>query len=142
MKNNTTNYTINAAKKEIIITKKFEKEANVIGSVAYRELVILMNDFPNFDIRVKEIKKSTSKKTYNGLTIEEMKRFIGTQSEEEVILFERVIAIANHKKGSYAITKKWFLNKYKEAYEKELEALKIEKELEELEELDDMEEAA
>ena len=142
MKNNTTNYTINAAKKEIIITKKFEKEANVIGSVAYRELVILMNDFPNFDIRVKEIKKSTSKKTYNGLTIEEMKRFIGTQSEEEVILFERVVAIAKHKKGSYAITKKWFLNKYKEAYEKELEALKIEKELEELEELDDMEEAA
>ena len=142
MKNNTTNYTINAAKKEIIITKKFEKEANVIGSVAYRELVILMNDFPNFDIRGKEIKKSTSKKTYNGLTIEEMKRFIGTQSEEEVILFERVVAIAKHKKGSYAITKKWFLNKYKEAYEKELEALKIEKELEELEELDDMEEAA
>ena len=137
MKNNTTNYTINAAKKEIIITKKFEKEANVIGSVAYRELVILMNDFPNFDIRVKEIKKSTSKKTYNGLTIEEMKRFIGTQSEEEVILFERVVAIAKHKKGSYAITKKWFLNKYKEAYEKELEALKIEKELEELEELDE-----
>ena len=142
MKNNTTNYTNNAAKKEIIITKKFEKEANVIGSVAYRELVILMNDFPNFDIRVKEIKKSTSKKTYNGLTIEEMKRFIGTQSEEEVILFERVIAIANHKKGSYAITKKWFLNKYKEAYEKELEALKIEEELNQLEELDDMEEAA
>ena len=142
MKNNTTNYTINAAKKEIIITKKFEKEANVIGSVAYRELVILMNDFPNFDIRVKEIKKSTSKKTYNGLTIEEMKRFIGTQSEEEVILFERVVAIAKHKKGSYAITKKWFLNKYKEAYEKELEALKIEEELNQLEELDDMEEAA
>ena len=132
MKNNTTNYTINAAKKEIIITKKFEKEANVIGSVAYRELVILMNDFPNFDIRVKEIKKSTSKKTYNGLTIEEMKRFIGTQSEEEVILFERVVAIAKHKKGSYAITKKWFLNKYKEAYEKELEALKIEEELDEV----------
>ena len=142
MKNNTTNYTINAAKKEIIITKKFEKEANVIGSVAYRELVILMNDFPNFDIRVKEIKKSTSKKTYNGLTIEEMKRFIGTQSEEEVILFERVAAIAKHKKGSYAITKKWFLNKYKEAYEKELEALKIEEELNQLEELDDMEEVA
>lgn len=142
MKNNTTNYTINAAKKEIIITKKFEKEANVIGSVAYRELVILMNDFPNFDIRVKEIKKSTSKKTYNGLTIEEMKRFIGTQSEEEVILFERVVAIAKHKKGSYAITKKWFLNKYKEAYEKELEALKIEEELNQLEELEELDEVA
>ena len=71
-----------------------------------------------------------------------MKRFIGTQSEEEVILFERVVAIAKHKKGYYEITKKWFLNKYKEEYEKELEALKIEEELNQLEELDDMEEAA
>ena len=139
MKNNTTNYTINAAKKEIIITKKFEKAANSIGSREYNELVVLMKDFPTFSIVVKEIKKSTSKKTYNGLTIEEMKRFIGTQSEEEVILFERVVAIAKHKKGSYAITKKWFLNKYKDAYEKELESLKIEEELESLEDLDETE---
>ena len=123
MKNNTTNYTINASKKEIIITKKFEKEANVIGSAAYRELVTLMNDFSNFDIRVKEIKKNVNKKTYNGLTIEEMKRFVKTQSEEESILFERVIMTAKKRSGSYAITKKWFLNKYKEAYEKELELL-------------------
>ena len=139
MKNNTTNYTINAAKKEIIITKKFEKAANSIGSREYNELVVLMKDFPTFSIVVKEIKKSTSKKTYNGLTIEEMKRFIGTQSEEEVILFERVVAIAKHKKGSYEITKKWFLNKYKDAYEKELESLKIEEELELLEDLDETE---
>ena len=139
MKNNTTNYTINAAKKEIIITKKFEKAANSIGSREYNELVVLMKDFPTFSIVVKEIKKSTSKKKYNGLTIEEMKRFIGTQSEEEVILFERVVAIAKHKKGSYAITKKWFLNKYKDAYEKELESLKIEEELELLEDLDETE---
>ena len=142
MKNNTTNYTIKATQKEIIITKKFEKAANIIGSSAYNELVRLMKDFSSLAIRVKEVDKGDKKKTYKGLTIEEMRRFVSTQSEEEVILFERVIAIANHKKGSYAITKKWFLNKYKEAYEKELEALKIEEELNQLEELDDMEEAA
>ena len=142
MKNNTTNYTINATQKVIIITKKFEKAANCIGSKEYNELVRLMNDFPTFEIRVKEIEKNNKKKTYNGLTIGEMKRFVETQSEEEAILFERVVAIAKHKKGAYAITKKWFLNKYKEAYEKEIEALKIEEELNQLEELEELDEVA
>ena len=41
-------------------------------------------------------------------------------------------------KGSYAITKKWFLNRYKDEYAKELEALEIEKEIEQLE--DELEE--
>ena len=66
---NTTNYTINAAAKEIIITKKFEKAANVIGSNEYKDLVTLMRDFPEFNIKVKEIKKKANKKTYNGLTM-------------------------------------------------------------------------
>ena len=133
MKNTATNYTINAAKKEIIITKKFEKAANDIGSSEYKDLVTLMKDFPDFQIKVKEIKKKTNKKTYNGLTIEEMKRFISTKTDEELILFEKVVAIAKHKKGSYAITKKWFLNKYKEAYDMELEALKLKMEIDDLE---------
>ena len=41
---NTTNYTINAAAKEIIITKKFEKAANVIGSNEYKDLVTLIDE--------------------------------------------------------------------------------------------------
>ena len=87
----TTNYTINAATKEIIITKRFEKAANNIGSNEYKDLVTLMKDFPEFSIKVKEIKKKKGKKTYNGLTLDEMRRFIGTRSEEELILFERVV---------------------------------------------------
>lgn len=141
MKNTTTNYTINAAKKEIIITKKFEKAANIIGSNEYKELVTLMKDFPNFEIKVKEIKKKANKKTYSGLTIEEMKRFVASRTQEEVILFEKVVTIAKQKKGSYALTKKWFLKNYKEAYDNELAALKLEMEIDELEnELDEIEE--
>ena len=133
MKNTTANYTINAATKEIIITKKFEKAANVINSNEYKALVTLMRDFPDFDIKVREIKKNTSKKTYSGLTIEEMRRFIAARSEKEVFLFEKVVTIAKHKKGSYAVTKKWFLNHYKDEYAKELEVLSIEKELDQFE---------
>ncbi|MCI5524784.1 MAG: hypothetical protein MR381_01680 [Dorea sp.] len=140
MKNTTTNYTINAAAKEIIITKKFEKAANVIGSNEYKDLVTLMKDFPEFSIKVKEIKKKKGKKTYNGLTIKEMRRFIESRSENELILFDKVVEIAKQKKGSYAITKKWFLNKYKEDYDKELEALKLGMEIDEIEnELEDIE---
>lgn len=140
MKNTTTNYTINAAAKEIIITKKFEKAANVIGSNEYKDLVTLMKDFPEFSIKVKEIKKKKGKKTYSGLTIKEMRRFIESRSENELILFDKVVEIAKQKKGSYAITKKWFLNKYKEDYDKELEALKLGMEIDEIEnELEDIE---
>lgn len=142
MKNTTTNYTINAAKKEIIITKKFEKAANTIGSKEYSDLVTLMRDFPEFRITVKEIKKKANKKTYSGLTIDEMKRFVGTRSEKETEVFEKVIEIAKHKKGSYAVTKKWFLNHYKNEYEKELEALEIEKEMQQLEDEAEMESVA
>ena len=67
-----------------------------------------------------------------------MKRFISTRSQEESALFEKVVEIAKHRKGSYALIKKWFLNKYKEAYDKELEALKLEMEIDDLEaELDE-----
>lgn len=132
MKNTTTNYTINAAAKEIEITKKFEKAASVYNSNEYKQLVALMNDLPTFTIKVKEIKKKAGKKSYKGLTINEMRRFVSTRSEKELFVFEKVLEVAKHKNGSYAITKKWFLNKYKEAYEAELEAYGIEKELEEL----------
>ena len=40
MKNNTTNYTINATQKVIIITKKFEKAANCIGSKEYNDVSV------------------------------------------------------------------------------------------------------
>ena len=122
----------NHATKEIIITKAFETEANVIGSAAYDELVRIRKDFPDYTIRRKEIAKKDNKKSFKGLTVEEMRRFLSTIGEADVKLFERVCEIAEGKQGKYAVIKKWFLNNYKEAYEKELENLKLEKELDEL----------
>ena len=130
----TNGVTFNHAAKEIIITKAFEKAANKIGSTEYNELVKIRKDFPDYTIRRKEIEKSTSKQSHKGLTVKEMKRFISTRDEKEVALFERVCEIAENKQGKYAVIKKWFLNNYKEAYEKEIENLKLESELAELEE--------
>ena len=130
----TNGVTFNHAAKEIIITKAFEKAANKIGSIEYNELVKIRKDFPDYTIRRKEIEKNTSKQSHKGLTVKEMKRFISTRDEKEVVLFERVCEIAENKQGKYAVIKKWFLNNYKEAYEKEIENLKLESELAELEE--------
>ena len=131
--NKTNNITFNHANKEITITKVFEKEANIIGSNAYLELIRVRKDFPDYTIKRKEIKKNTSKQSYKGLTMEEMKRFLSTIGEKDVELFEKVVGIASVKQGKYAIIKKWFLNNYQEAYEKELEIVNLEKELEGIE---------
>ena len=132
--------TFNHVAKEIIITKAFEVEANAVGSPAYDELVRIRKDFPDYTIRRKEIAKKENKKSFKGLTIDEMKRFLTTVGKEDLELFEKVCKIAENKQGKYAVIKKWFLNNYQEAYEKELENLKLERELAELEA--ELEEAA
>ena len=49
-----------------------------------------------------------------------MKRFVATVGNDEASLFDKVIAIAQNKTSPYAVIKKWFLNKYKEAYLNEI----------------------
>ena len=43
--------------KEIVVSKKFLKEANIFGSEAYNSLFQALKDFPDFTIRVKQIKR-------------------------------------------------------------------------------------
>ena len=73
---------------------------------------ILLKETQSFDIIEKENKKS-----YKGLSIDEMKRFINTRGEEEKQAFEKVLLIAEGKQGKYAMVKKWFLDNYKEIYD-------------------------
>ena len=128
----TNGVSFNHVAKEVIITKAFEKAANRVGSNEYNELVKIRRDFPDYTIRRKEIEKNTSKQTYRGLTVKEMKRFIATRSEKEVELFEKVCKIADSKQGKYAVIKKWFLDNYQKEYDKEIENLKLEEELKEI----------
>jgi len=122
MKNNT-NYTINFVEETIEITKKFAKAAQVINSTEYRDLLKLKNDFKDYRVVIREIKKNDSKKVYKGLTIEEMKRFIAMNNSGDMVAFEQAITLAKKRQGSYAVIKKWFLNRYKDAYEREIESI-------------------
>ena len=125
----TNGVSFNHVAKEVIITKAFEKAANKIGSTEYNEIVRIRKELPDYTIRRKEIEKNTSKQIYKGLTVKEMKRFIATRSKKEVELFEKVCKIADSKQGKYAVIKKWFLDNYQNAYDKELENLKLTAEL-------------
>lgn len=125
---NVKGYELNVAEGKIVITKVFQKKASMYGSNEYNVLVNLRRDLPDYQIEVKEIKKKENKKSYKGLNIDEMKRFINTRGEEEKQAFEKVLLIAEGKQGKYAMVKKWFLDNYKEIYVPEIETIKIDTE--------------
>lgn len=127
MKNNTASngIKVNVVTKEIIITKAFEKAASQIGSKEYEEMVKTLQDFPEFVVKYKEIKKKANKTSYKGLTIDEMKRFVSTRSTAEQEKFDKVLEIASGQRGKYAIVKKWFLDNYKEVYVSELDTISV-----------------
>ena len=119
----TAGYEINYIKNTITVTKKFLKEAGIIGSSAYKELAQVRKDLPDFQIVQREITKKQGKKTYGKLTYEVMKDFIAVKEEGNatVVLaeFERVQALSKVQAGSYAFVKTWFLNRYKEDFQQE-----------------------
>lgn len=130
---NTREYTINFATETITITKKFGKAASNFDTPEFRTMQLLREQYKGFKFQYKAIKKNENKNSYKGLTIDEMRRFVSTQSNEELVVFDKVVALAETKKSKYAIVKKWFMNHYKEAYAKEIEAQEIDKELQDIE---------
>lgn len=123
--NKSTGYTINFEAKEIIITKKFGKAASQIGSPEFKIMQQLRKEFEGFSFAYKIIEKKENKKSYKGLSIDEMTRFLSNRTENEQEKFKKVLAVAANRKGKYAIVKKWFLDNYKEAYSEEVTAMEV-----------------
>ena len=117
------NYEINYSEKTITVTKRFLKEAGIIGSAAYTELTKVRKDLPDFQILPREINKKPGKKTYGKLTYKAMEDFISVQEEENAhaVLdeFERVKELSKIHVGQYAFVKTWFLNRYKDVFKQE-----------------------
>ena len=122
----STGYEINYIENTITVSKKFLKEAGIIGSAAYTELARVRKDLPDFQIVQREITKKQGKKTYGKLTYKVMGEFIEAQEEDnaaEVLAeFERVQRLSKVQNGSYAYVKTWFLNRYKDVFQQEEEA--------------------
>lgn len=117
------NYEINYNEKAIIVSKAFLKEAGIYNSEAYNILKGLRADLPNFEIKQREIRKNSNKKTYGKLTYKRMEEyiiFVEGKETETLKEFKTVKTMATFKASPYAYTKKWFLDRYKE-FDKEAE---------------------
>ncbi len=116
-------YEINYIENTITVTKKFLKEAGIIGSPAYIALANVRKDLPDFMIVQREIAKKPGKKTYGKLTYKVMREFIAAQEEENAAAvleeFDRVQRLSKIQNGAYAFVKAWFLNRYKEVLTQE-----------------------
>ena len=111
------NITINLAKEEIVITKKFEKLAKQYGTKAYRQLCEVRKNFPEFQIVVRTIKTNPSKESYKGLNYDYMYWYIQKyenklKRESALRELEHLIDISKCHSTRYSIIKEWFLGQY------------------------------
>ena len=113
--------TINYASNTIELTQKESKAAGKVGTEAFKEMLSLMQQFPNYKIQV--IARATTKKScdYKGLTYDNMKKYIQAHDDEQKTImaeFEMLRGESNEAKNalaescSYQEIKEWFLNKF------------------------------
>lgn len=104
----------------IVITRKFAEKAKTIGTDEFRYLQEIRMVHPDLEIVQRTIEKNESKKTYKNLTYANMEAFIAAQDGAESAAmkeYKTIKRLSEGKNGSYAHVKKWFLNKYSEAFE-------------------------
>ena len=110
---------IDFTKNEIIMSRSFEKCASIAGSEEYRRLQLVRQDYPNFSVVRRSIKKAPTKETYAGLTYSYMEAYIAGHDQDGAIkkVYDELRLIGACHKVSYPTIKKWFLETYPEIVE-------------------------
>ena len=110
---------IDFAKNEIIMSRSFEKCASIAGSEEYRRLQLVRQDYPNFSVVRRSIKKAPTKETYAGLTYSYMESYIAVHdnADANMKIYGELRLIGACHKVSYPTIKKWFLETYPEIVE-------------------------
>ena len=110
---------IDFATNTIMMDRTFAEKCRDTRSTEYEHLQRVRQDYPQFTVQRREIKKNTNKETYAGLTYEYMERYIVTHEEGEerdAVLAEygelRLISECHKRSRRYPTIKKWFLAKY------------------------------
>ena len=116
-----TNYAkIDHDKRAIVMDKTFAKNAAIVGSKEYDLLQQCRNDYNEYDVIVRRIKKNASQDHYKGLTYDYMRWYIKTHSGKNapdmLRVFEDMVLItkchSNCKR--YPFIKKTFLEWFPE----------------------------
>ena len=110
---------IDFTKNEIIMSRSFEKCASIAGSEEYRRLQLVRQDYPNFSVVRRSIKKVPTKETYAGLTYTYMEAYIASHdnADANMKVYGELRLIGACHKVSYPTIKKWFLETYPEIVE-------------------------
>lgn len=103
----------------IMMDCTFAKKCCDTRSAEYEHLQRVRQDYPEFVVQRRQIKKNTSKETYAGLTYNYMERYIISHEEDdarEAVLDElrelRLISECHKRSHRYPVIKHWFLDKY------------------------------
>ena len=112
------------AKRTIVMDRTFAKYAANTMSTEYAHLQTVRQDYPEYKVVQRKIKRSKTKECYRGLTYEYMEEYIKTHgSKEERVInlaeFEekKLISFCHSTSRRYPTIKKWFLAKYPEVME-------------------------
>ena len=104
--------------KVIEITKAEAKKARVYGSDIYEAIKKIRSDYPDFEVKVREIKKTKRKAEYKGLTYSYMEKYIQRRENEEALKFYYELIgkteSESFETASYFEVKKWFLETFPE----------------------------
>ena len=110
---------IDFANSTIMMDRTFAEMCRDTRSTEYAHLQRVRQDYPEFVVQRKQIKKNTSKETYAGLTYGYMERCILSHEEGDTckaVLDEfnelRLISECHKRSRRYPTIKHWFLDKY------------------------------
>lgn len=114
--------TINYNSMTIEMTKAESKSAGKVGTEAFREMLSLMQQFPNYKILV--VTRATTKKSseLKGLTYDYMEKYIQAHDKDQSIMkeYQMLRGLSDEAQEaladscSYQEIKKWFLGKFSE----------------------------
>ena len=112
------------AKRTIVMDRTFAKYAANTMSTEYAHLQTVRQDYPEYTVVLRKIKRSKTKECYRGLTYEYMEDYIKTHGSKEEsaknlteFKEQKLISLCHSTSRRYPTIKKWFLAKYPEVME-------------------------
>lgn len=106
----------------IEVTKAFYKKAQYYGTKEFNTLQEVRAMFPEYSLKIKTIRKSNSKTTYDGLDYEKMESYIAEHDTDGEAMkeFKKLRALTDEakeleaKSKPYGAIKHWFLQEFPE----------------------------
>ncbi len=112
------------SKRTIVMDRTFAKFATNTMSPEYAHLQSVRQDYPEYTVVMRHIKRKATKECYRGLNYEYMEDYIkthGSKEESAANLAEykelKLISKCHSASRRYPTIKKWFLEKYPEVKE-------------------------